>query len=158
MPDVQLDGTDAALLSALTDDPRATVLALAQRVGLSRNTVQARLARYEAQGVLASFERRIEPAALGYPLTSFISITVTQSRLDEVANSLAAIPEVCEVIGLSGAIDFLVRVVSRDADDLYRVAGMVLATDGVQRTETSLVMRQLVPPRIRPLLERLAGK
>jgi DNA-binding Lrp family transcriptional regulator len=157
MPDGPLDRTDAALLSALADDPRATVLALALSARLSRNTVQARIERYEARGVLGSFERRIEPAALGYPLTSYISITVTQSQLDEVATALAAIPEVCEVIGLSGVIDFLVRVVSRDADDLYRVAGMILATEGVRRTETSLVMRQLLAPRIRPLLERLGS-
>ena len=37
-----LDGTDARLLQALTEDPRSTVVALAERLGLSRNTVQAR--------------------------------------------------------------------------------------------------------------------
>jgi DNA-binding Lrp family transcriptional regulator len=52
--------------------------------------------------------------------------------------------------------DLLVRVAARDADDLYRIAGQLLATDGVERTTTSLVMRTLVEHRVTPLLERAA--
>ena len=48
-----LDATDARLLQALGEDPRATVIALSQRLGLARNTVQARLARLESSGALA---------------------------------------------------------------------------------------------------------
>ena len=95
-------------------------MALAGQVGLARNTVQARLARFEKHGVLARIERRIEPAALGYALTAFITATVTQQLLDEVAAALADIPEVLEATGLSGAADLLVRVAARDADDPYR--------------------------------------
>jgi DNA-binding Lrp family transcriptional regulator len=151
-----VDSTDARLLLALAESPRATVLALAERVGLSRNTVQARLAGLEARGVLTSFERRIDPAALGYPLTAFVTVQVTQRMLAEVAAALRDVPEVLEVLGLSGPADLLVRVAARDADDLYRIAGQLLATDGVERTTTSLVMRTLVEHRVTPLLERAA--
>ena len=151
-----VDATDARLLLALTESPRATVLALAERVGLSRNTVQARLAALEARGVLTTFERRIEPAALGYPLTAFVTVQVTQRMLAEVAAALDRIPEVLEVLGISGETDLLVQVVARDADDLYRISGQLLATDGVERTSTSLVMRTLVGHRVAPLLERIA--
>jgi len=47
VPD-RVDATDARLLLALSADPRATVLSLAQTLGLARNTVQARLARLES--------------------------------------------------------------------------------------------------------------
>jgi DNA-binding Lrp family transcriptional regulator len=149
-----VDTTDARLLLALAESPRATVLALAERVGLSRNTVQARLTRLEH--ALGSFERRIDPAALGYPLTAFVTVQVTQRMLAEVAAALDGVPEVIEVHGLSGPTDLLAHVVARDADDLYRIAGQLLATEGVERTTTSLVMRPLVEHRVAPLLERLA--
>jgi DNA-binding Lrp family transcriptional regulator len=154
--DEVVDALDARLLLALVDDPRATVMALAQRVGLSRNTVQARLARFDDRAVLGTFDRRIDAAALGCPLTAFINVDVTQRLLAEVASALAAIPEVLEAIGLSGATDLLVRVVARDADDLYRIAGQILAIEGVVRTETSLAMRRLIEHRLTPLLERIA--
>jgi DNA-binding Lrp family transcriptional regulator len=151
-----VDRTDARLLRALDEEPRATVLALADRLGLSRNTVQARLARLEREGSLLSFQRRIDPAALGYPVTAFITVRVRQQMLEEVSGALAGIPEVVEVLGLSGPDDLLVRVVAPDADDLYRIAGQVLATPGIERTETAVLMRRLVEHRVSPLLERLA--
>ena len=151
-----VDATDARLLLALAESPRATVLALAERVGLSRNTVQARLAALEARGVLTTFERRIDPAALGYPLTAFVTVQVTQRMLAEVADALDCVPEVVEVLGISGQTDLLVQLVARDADDLYRISGHLLATAGVERTTTSLVMRTLVGHRVAPLLERIA--
>jgi DNA-binding Lrp family transcriptional regulator len=153
----RVDATDARLLQALADDPRATVVALAERLRLARNTVQARLARLEARGVLTDFAHRIDPAALGHPLRAYITTRVDQRRLDEVSAALARVPEVIEVVGLAGDDDLLVQVVAADADTLYRVAGHVLAVDGVERTSTALVMRHLVPFRLAPLLERIAG-
>lgn len=152
-----LDSTDARLLLALTESPRASVLALSERLGLSRNTVQARLAGLEARGVLRSFERRIDPAALGYPLTAFVMVQVVQRLLDEVAAALGRVPEVLEVQGVSGPSDLVVTVVARDADDLYRIAGRLLAIEGVERTSTALVMTTLVEHRLAPLLERISG-
>ena len=108
-------------------------------------------------GVLDSFERQVPPATLGYPLAAYITTQVTQRRLDEVADALAAIPEVQQVDGISGPADLLVHVVAADADDLYRIAGQILAIDGVERTSTTLVMRELVAYRITPLLRRRAG-
>jgi len=153
-----IDPTDARLLLALVEQPRATAVALTGQTGLSRNTVAARLAKLEHQGVLDSVERQIPPAMLGYPLTAFITTQVTQRRLDEVADALSGIPEVLQVHGISGQIDLLVHVVATDADDLYRIAGQILAIPGVERTNTALVMRELVSYRITPLLRRCAER
>lgn len=149
-----LNTLDARLLLALVEEPRATVLALAERLGVARNTVHARLTKLQERGALASFARCVDPAALGYPLTAHITASVTQQRLAEVATALAEVPEVIEVHGISGNLDLLIRVVARDAEDLYRIAGAILATPGIERTTTALVMRNLVDHRIEPLLRR----
>lgn len=151
-----VDPIDARLLLELTSHPRATTSGLADQVGISRNTAQARLLRLEQNGTVGSFERRISPAALGYPLTAFITTQVTQRKLGEVAEALAAIPEVLQVHGVSGPSDLLVHVVAAGAEDLYRIAGQILAVPGVERTNTDLAMHQLVDYRITPLLRRLA--
>jgi len=152
------DNLDARLLLALTAQARATTLALAETTGASRNTVQARLNRFDQAGVLRSFEHRINPTAFGYSLTAFITIIVRQQHLGEVGDTLAQVPEVLEVYGLSGPVDLLTRVVAKDADDLYRIAGQILATPGVERTETALVMRRMVDYRVEPLLRRVASR
>lgn len=147
-----LDGTDKRLLSAMAKDPRGTVVALAQKLGLSRNTVQARMAQLEKKHAFLSFERRINPVALGYPLTAFISVHVQQQKLASLAQDLGAIPEILEGFGLTGSADLLLRVVALDAEDLYRINGKILACDGVDRTDTALAMREMIPYRVQPLL------
>jgi DNA-binding Lrp family transcriptional regulator len=84
-----------------------------------------------------------------------VTIRVTQRGLDDVGAALADIPEVLQCHGIAGQTDLLVHVVARDADDLYRIAGQILAIPWVERTDTALVMRELVGYRIEPLLRRL---
>ncbi|MFK4759744.1 Lrp/AsnC family transcriptional regulator [Microbacterium sp. ZW T5_45] len=145
------DRTDRRLILELIRSPAATIVALAERAGLARNTVRARLARYE-DGALRSFQRRVDPAFLGYPLSAYVLTKVTQRRLDDVGVALRNIPEVVEVLGLSGITDLMIHVVAHDADDLYRIAGRILDIDGVKRTTTGLVMREMVPYRVEQLL------
>lgn len=148
-----LDHVDLALLGALADDHRATVVALAERLGLSRNTVQAHMAKLERSGVFLPFERSISTTHLGFPIEAMLSVTVRQASLPSIAAELALIPEVVQAHGLSGQIDLLVRVAARDTQHLFDIDARILAIDGVERTETSLVMGEVIGYRVRPLLE-----
>ena len=148
-----LDAVDLDLLRALADDPRATVVALAERLGLSRNTVQARMTRLERAEVVLSFERSLSPAALGFPIEAFIHITVRQAALPRIVGDLERIPEVLQAHGMSGQIDLVARVACRDTRHLFDVDARILAVEGVERTETSLVMGEVIPYRVVPLME-----
>jgi len=150
-----IDAVDLDLLRALAEDPGATTVALAQRLGISRNTVAARLARLEDAGAFLSFDRRIDPAVLGHPLLAFIEITVHQRDLARIVEHLARIPEVVQAYGHSGTADLRVHVVCRDTDHLFRIDAAILRIDGVERTETSLAMGELIPYRVQPLVEKL---
>lgn len=148
-----LDRVDLELLTALADDHRATVVALADRLGLSRNTVQARMARLDRSGVFQSFERAMAPAALGLPIEAMVSVMVRQAELPRITAEIAAIPEVIQAHGMSGQVDLLVRVAARDTQHLFDVDARILAIEGVERTETSLVMGEVISYRVRPILE-----
>jgi len=146
------DAADRAILRTLVADPTATGVEISERTGLARNTVRTRLNRYETESGLLSFEHRIAPGFLGYPLRAFVTTTVIQRELDSVASALASIPEVLEVSGVAGGADLIILIVARDTEDLYRVAGAILDIPGIVRTETGLVMRELVPYRAAQLL------
>ncbi|MBM7368142.1 Lrp/AsnC family transcriptional regulator [Gordonia hydrophobica] len=154
----RIDRTDARLLQALCAFPRATGVQLAGLVNMARNTVQTRLGRWDTEDLLAPFDRRVNPRDLGFPLRAYIAVVVDQHRLEEVVASLGTIPEVLEVVGISGIADLQLLVAAADADDLYRIAGHVLAVPGVTRTTVSVVMHEAIPYRTLPLIERLAGR
>lgn len=150
-----LDSTDARIMLALDGDPQATTVALAQRLGLARNTVQAHRQRLEAH-CLAAPSRRLGPARLGYPLLAFVTLEISQGDLEETVTALLEIPEVLELHATTGDGDLIARVVARDANDLHRVTRRMLTSPSVMRTRTSLALRELIGHRMAPLLERLA--
>jgi len=148
-----LDHVDLQLLTALSSDPRATVVALADRLGLSRNTVQARMSRLERAEVFLSYERAISSSALGFPIEAFINVMVRQAELPRIRVELERIPEVVQAHGLSGQVDLLVRVACRDTQHLFDTDARILSIEGVERTETSLAMGEVIGYRLAPLME-----
>ena len=150
----RLDRVDLELLRALCADPHSTYVSLAQRLGLSRNTVQSRMTRLEDARVFLDFDRRVSLTTLGYPLSAFIEAYIDQKRAAEIVAELTLIPEIVQAHGMSGSADLLIQVACADAEDLFRIDRTILACDGVERTETSLVMGELIPFRVTPLIER----
>lgn len=154
-----LDAIDLKLLLALAENPRATTVALAESLQLSRNTVQARMSALTRAGTFLDFDRAIDPAAAGYPLTAFTTLHVRQQMLTSIVAELAAIPEIVQAHGLSGSADLLVKIVCTSAEDLFRVNALMLACPGVERAETAMGISEVIPYRITPLLRKLlAGR
>lgn len=151
-----LDELDARLLLLLTDEPRLGILECSRRLGVARGTVQARLDRLVQRGVLIGFPPALDLAEMGYGLTAFAVLEIAQGRRQVVAEQLAAIDEVCEVHATTGQGDLLVRMVATSNDDLQRVIDKVVDVTGVRRTSTSIALSTPVPPRVRPLLERVS--
>jgi DNA-binding Lrp family transcriptional regulator len=149
-----LDATDARILLALDADPDATVVALAERLAMSRNTVQARLRRMRDSGSLGAYSRRVEPAALGYPLMAFMTLSLSQREGDLAGQQIVRIPEVVEILATTGDGDLLVRIVAKDTADLYRITNLVVSSPGVVRTSTSIVLHEVAPHSVDGLLRR----
>lgn len=151
-----VDPLDARILLALDDDPDASILALSRKLGVARNTIQARLRRL-GESVLGDFGRRVRPAALGYPLLAFVFLELRQSGGDEATQALFKLPEVVEIHSTTGDADLLVRVVAKDTTDLYRVTNAMLAIPGVTRSSTAISLVEAMPVRMRSLIEAVAG-
>ena len=118
-----------------------------------RGTVQARLDRMTHRGVITGYGPEVDPAALGYEVTAFITLEIRQAGgHDPVAERLAAIPEVLEVHTITGAGDLLCRVVARTNADLQRVLDAIVSAEGVVRSATLISLATQVPYRILPLV------
>lgn len=141
----RLDSLDRKLLALFTAQPDIGVLGASRRLGVARGTVQGRLDRLAHHGVLASWAPRVDPAAMGYPVTAFITLEIRQGRGHEpVAAHLRGIPEVLEAHTITGSGDLLVRVVARDNGDLQRVLDLVLDDAHVVRASTVISLGEQV--------------
>jgi DNA-binding Lrp family transcriptional regulator len=153
---LSVDALDARILLAVDDDPDATSLELARRLGIARNTLSARLTRLRTTGVIGQYSRRVDPAALGRGLVAFISVELSQTTGQRATAALRAVPEVIEMHAITGQADLLLKVVARDTTDLHRITGELLAVPEVVRTSTVISLLEEMPLRVRALLEQVA--
>ncbi len=151
----ELDATDVRLLLELAAEARATTVALADRLQLSRNTVQSRLAALAQAGTFRGYDRSFDPVVAGFPLVAFTTLRVHQSLLGPIVEALTAIPEIVQAYGITGSADLFAQIVCRSTDDLFRVEAVVLAVPGVERAETVLAISEVIPYRLSPLLSSL---
>ena len=153
----RIDGLDAALIELLATEPRVGVLEASRRLQVARGTVQARLERLHERGVIIGYGPDVDPAALGYEVTAFITLEIRQAGgHDPVAERLAAIPEVLEAHTITGSGDMLCRVVARTNADLQRVLDAIVSTEGVVRSATLISLATQVPYRVLPLVRAAA--
>ncbi|GAA5072518.1 DNA-binding Lrp family transcriptional regulator [Thermocatellispora tengchongensis] len=148
-----IDALDAKLIETFAREPRLGVLECSRRLGVARGTVQARLDRLAARGVITGYGPDVSPSALGYDVTAFVTLEIRQvSGHDPVADRLAAIPEVLEVHTITGSGDMLCRVVARSNADLQRVIDRIVDVQGVLRTSSVIALDTPVPYRVLPLV------
>ena len=69
-----IDPLDVALIELLAAEPRVGVLEASRRLGIARGTVQARLDRMRDRGVISGYGPDVDPVALGYEVTAFITL------------------------------------------------------------------------------------
>jgi DNA-binding Lrp family transcriptional regulator len=148
-----IDELDARLIELLTAEPRVGMLEASRRLRVARGTVQARLDRLQARGVITGYGPEISPAALGHGVMAFVTLEIRQAGGHEpVASRLAAIAEVLEAHTITGAGDMLCRVVARTNADLQRVIDAIVDVPGVVRTSTVIALDTPVPYRALPLV------
>jgi DNA-binding Lrp family transcriptional regulator len=125
---------------------------------VARGTVQSRLDRLQARGVITGYGPDVDPAALGHGVTAFVTLEIRQARgHDPVAERLARIAEVLEAHTITGAGDMLCRVVARSNADLQRVIDSIVAVEGVVRTSTVIALDTPVSYRVLPLVRAAAA-
>jgi DNA-binding Lrp family transcriptional regulator len=153
MYSMTIDELDVRLITLLAAEPRVGVLEASRRLGVARGTVQARLDRLTASGVITGFGPEVDPAALGYTVTAFVTLHIRQlGGHDPVAGLMAGIPEVLEVHTITGGDDMLCRVVARSNADLQRVIDRIVDVEGVVRTSSVIALDTPVVYRVLPLV------
>jgi DNA-binding Lrp family transcriptional regulator len=153
-----IDRLDAQLVTLFADEPRIGVLEASRRLGVARGTVQARLDRLERSGVVRSWGPELDSAALGYPVTAFITLEIRQGEgHDPVGNHLALIPEVVEAHTVTGPGDLWCRVVARSNTDLQRVLDTVVSYPGIERSATMISLTSQIQHRMLPLVAEAAA-
>jgi Lrp/AsnC family leucine-responsive transcriptional regulator len=130
-----LDAIDRRILTALQQNARLSNVELADDVGLSPSPCLRRVRELEEEGVIRRYVTLLDPAAIGLPVSVFVSVTLekqVEKALEPFEKAILERPEVMECYLMTGDADYLLRVVTADLaayerflmDHLTRVRGV----------------------------------
>ncbi len=139
---MDFDAIDRRILAILREDGRATHAAMAKAIGLSAPAIGERVRKLEHAGVITGFRAVIEPAAVGLGICAFVAIS-PQPRKSATAlvERLLSLPEIEELHAVAGTYAYVAKVRVTDTPALDGFLDRLFMLDGVERTETTMVLR-----------------
>lgn len=138
---ITLDDTDRALISLLRDNARLPAATLASKVGVSRATVQNRIARLEREGVIAGYTLVLHQVdAAPAPVRALMTIAVDGPRAPEVMRALRGLPSVRALHKTNGRWGLVAELQAETLDAFNAALGDIRKIEGILQSETSLLL------------------
>ena len=149
-----LDAIDRRILAALQQDGRLTNVQLAERIGLSESACLRRVRLLEQNGIIDRYVMLINQGAIGKPGNVFVQVTLEgqqKEKLQRFEEEIGTVTEVMECYLMSGASDYLLRVIVRDNEDYLRLHDRLTSLPGVLRVQSSFALKTVVKKTELPL-------
>jgi Lrp/AsnC family transcriptional regulator len=121
-----LDTIDRKILAELQRDASQSLDDIARKIGSSKTPVWNRIRKLKAAGVIGRYTVVLDAEALGLEACFFVLIRTSEHEAEWQASFLKALharPEVLEAHRLAGDIDYILKVLVRNArayDDFYQ--------------------------------------
>ncbi|WP_255907462.1 Lrp/AsnC family transcriptional regulator [Vogesella sp. AC12] len=137
---MSISDTDRQLIALLRDNARMSVTDLAQRLRVSRATVQNRIDKLEQSGVIIGYTVRLKPEAEGHRIRAWMNIAVEGNKAQVVLQALRGEPHVYALHSTNGRWDIVTELRADTLEQFDRVLGRIRLIPGIAATETSILL------------------
>lgn len=142
-----MDNFDLKILNALQHNGNETNDRLAALAGLSPSQCSRRRAVLEEDGVIEGYHARLSAEKLGLKVLVFVQVTLATHSPDNskrFAKLINELDEVQEAYSLTGAADYVLKLVVEDLQALSRILNDVLLPhDSIAHVRSSIVLDRL---------------
>ncbi len=140
LAETHMDDLDHRLIAALRQNARASLSELSKRLGVSRGTVQNRLTRLIEMHTILGFTVRLKSGAEKNRIRAIMMIEVSGKNTRKVVLALRGLPQIHALHSTNGAFDLVAEIEVADLGEFDDVLSMVRQIEGVERSETSLLL------------------
>jgi len=146
---VAIDSVDLRILEVVQAEGRITNEALARRISLSPSACLARLRRLERDALITGYAAQVAIERIRPTVIVMAEVTLTRHHPSDFAAFGAfarQIRQIAEALEVSGAYDFLLKVVVSDLMEWRALADQILTSElGVEKIATHVVMHATKP-------------
>ncbi|ASJ17577.1 transcriptional regulator [Thermococcus chitonophagus] len=136
-----LDDVDKKIIEILQKDGKVPLREISKITGLAESTIHERIKRLRESGIIKKFTAIVDPEALGYTMLAFILIKVKAGKYSDVASKLVKYPEIMEIYETTGDYDMVVKIRTKNSEELNNFLDMVGSIEGVEGTHTMIVLK-----------------
>ena len=135
-----MDDTDKALIALLQANSRTSTSLLARKLGLSRSTVQDRMARLEAQRIIGGYTIRFNPDYANRRISAHVMISLNPKFADRVAHGLKQLMSVKALYAVSGQYDMIAVVEAGTTSEIDSSLDEIGRIPGIEKTMSSILL------------------
>ena len=135
-----MDEIDRRLIALLRADSRTPTASLARVLKVSRGTVQNRIDRLMAGGVIQGFTVKVQAATEAERVRAIMAIAVEGERSGAVLRALRGFPEVEAVHMTNGRWDMIAELETDSLAGFSKALDAVREIAAISATETSLLL------------------
>ncbi len=150
-----IDPIDVRILKQLQTNARLSVATIAKDVALTATPCARRIKNLEQAGYIKGYVTLLDQSLLGLPVNAFAEVRLVREGKAEVAEFEAAIhrfPQVMECWAMSGAFDYLLRVVTPDLEGYNQfLRNELLRLGCVDHVQTGFALARVVDRTTLPL-------
>lgn len=136
-----LDDIDRKILTILQKNSRTPLREISKEVGLAESTVYERIKKLKEHGIIRRFTVILDPDALGFTLLAFILIKSKAGKYSHVASELKKYHQIVEIYETTGDYDMLVKIRTKNSEELNEFLDTIGEIDGVVATHTMVVLK-----------------
>ena len=135
-----MDDIDRQLIGLLRNNARASIASLAKALGVSRGTVQNRMARLESNGAIVGYTVRLKPDVEEQRMRAFMTVAVEGNQVDAVIRAQRGEPAVTALYSTNGRWDIVAELRADSLEGFDRALARIRLIEGISQTETSLLL------------------
>lgn len=135
-----IDELDRLLIQLLRANGRESVVNLSKKLGVTRATVNHRIDRLVATGVIVGFSVRTRDVSNADAVRAIMLISVIGRNTDEVIRELRGIPEISALHTTNGRWDIVAEMICSGLGSFDGVLGIVRGIRGIHDSETSILL------------------
>ena len=114
---MNLDAKDIEMLKILQSDGRATTAEIADKVNMSQSPCWRRIHQFEKDGLIKRKVHLLDRKKLGMDMVVFTSVNLAvtnRNTMETFEQRVALLPEVVECYTMTGMIDYMLKIITRD--------------------------------------------
>lgn len=143
---IKLDNIDAKILHVIQNDAALSVAEIADKVGLSSSPCWRRIKRMEEDGIIKQRVTRLSRQKLGLDFEVFVAVKLAmpnKENMEKFEQAIQTMPEVVQCAVVTGAVDYMLRIVTSDMHAYDRfLREKLLSFSLVSDVQSRIALRQ----------------